>query len=270
MSRSQIVAALGLKSDSGALSEWLKGVPAPEWTARPNAKDELRSLAIELRTQGHSYREIQQLVPVSKSTLSLWLRDVLVDEPALSRLADRVAAGHENAATAIRARREAKERRIIGDARTQIPAPLDESALFMAALALYWAEGTKAKEWNPSEGVTLINSDLRSTAKQATINLLLGIGRDELAFRVAIHETGDVARAERFWADVVGIEQAELQRTSLKRHERRLTRRLPTEAYVGCLCIKVRKSTDFNRQIAGWWQGLVAAVATVEAPSGMV
>jgi hypothetical protein len=27
--------------------------------------------------------------------------------------------------------------------------------------------------------------------------------------------------------------------------------------------VRVRKSTDFNRQIAGWWQGLVAAVASL-------
>src|SRR5690349_5337686 len=107
-SRSQIVADLGLKTGGAALGRWLKGVPVPDWTKRPNAKDELRARAIELRAQGRSYREIQEVVPVSTSTLSLWLRDVLVDEAGRSRLADREQAGRENAAAARRASREAK------------------------------------------------------------------------------------------------------------------------------------------------------------------
>lgn len=94
--------------------------------------------------------------------------------------------------------------------------------------------------------------------------------RDALDFRVAIHKSGDVDAAERFWAGVVGIQQSELRRTSVKSHEALARRRLPAASYVGCLRVDVRKSTDFNRQILGWWQGLVAGIATVEAPSGMV
>jgi hypothetical protein len=69
-SRSQIATALGLKSGGGALTRWLKDVPVPEWTKRPNAKDDLRACAIELRKQGRSYGEILEEVAVSKSTLS--------------------------------------------------------------------------------------------------------------------------------------------------------------------------------------------------------
>jgi hypothetical protein len=263
MSRSQIVAALGLKTGGAALSRWLRGVPAPEWTERPNAKDELRAIAVELRKEGRSYAEIQSAVPVSKSTLSLWLRDVLVDEAARSRLADRELAGRENAVAAIRARREAKEARINGEARAQIPASIADSELFVVGLALYWAEGAKAKPWNPSEHVNLINSDPDVIRVFLAWLALLGVELKDLTFRAAIHHTGDVAAAEQFWANVVGISTSDLQRTSLKKHERRPTRRLPTEEYVGCLRVDVRKSTDFNRQIAGWWQGLVAAVASL-------
>lgn len=45
------------------------------------AKPDLRELAVDLRLEGRSYREIATVVPVAKSTLSLWLRDVpLTDE----------------------------------------------------------------------------------------------------------------------------------------------------------------------------------------------
>jgi len=35
------------------LEGWLRGIPAPEWTKRPTAKDDLRARAVELRLAGH-------------------------------------------------------------------------------------------------------------------------------------------------------------------------------------------------------------------------
>lgn len=81
LSRSQIADALGLGSGGQSLSRWLRGVPPPAWTKRPRAKDEARQAAVAMRQQGRSYREIGEVVGVSKSTLSLWLRDIpLTDE----------------------------------------------------------------------------------------------------------------------------------------------------------------------------------------------
>ena len=53
------------------LSAALKGTPPAEWTLRPNAKDDLRERARELRTQGLSYNEIVAKLGVSKSSVSL-------------------------------------------------------------------------------------------------------------------------------------------------------------------------------------------------------
>jgi len=77
-SLSQICDALGFKPGGGTLSRWLKGVPPPEWTLRPRAKDDLREQARALRREGKSYREIREVVPVSKSSLSLWLADIVL------------------------------------------------------------------------------------------------------------------------------------------------------------------------------------------------
>lgn len=234
------------------------------------SKEHLRADAVALRKEGRSYSEIQQAVGVSTSTLSLWLRDVLLDDAARSRLEDRALAGRENAAAANRSRRQTAEARTIREARSQMPETIHDSDLFLVGLSLYWAEGTKTKPWNPSERVCLINSDPDVIRVFLRWLSLVGVARDQLTFRVAIHESGDVDAAELFWADVAEIPREELERTSLKRHERRSRRQLPAESYVGCLCVKVRRSTELNRRIRGWWQGLVAAVATLEAPSGMV
>lgn len=269
-SRRQIAESLGVKTGGGALSRWLKDVPAPEWTKRPNAKDDLREIAIAMRKEGKSYREIQEFVAVSTSTLSLWLRDVLVDDAARSRLEDRARAGRLNAAAALRARREAKEERLIREASSQIPLRLEESDLFVAGLVAYWAEGGKAKPWNVSQGVSFINSDVNMIRLCLAWLRLLGIDDDRLLYRVYLHESADPGRAVAWWSEQLGADAARFSRTSLKHHERRI-RRLPSEDYHGCLRIDVRRSTDLNRQIAGWWHGLVAAAVSVEGDqSGMV
>lgn len=58
--------------NNGLLHRPVKGEPAPEWTKRPNAKDDLRDRARELRLQGMTYDQIQVELGCSKSSISLW------------------------------------------------------------------------------------------------------------------------------------------------------------------------------------------------------
>src|SRR6476646_1454491 len=78
-SRRQIKEILGTMSNS-TLDEALKGEPPPEWTRRARAKDDLRERARELRTQGLDYEEIADALGISKSSVSLWVRDLPIPE----------------------------------------------------------------------------------------------------------------------------------------------------------------------------------------------
>jgi DNA invertase Pin-like site-specific DNA recombinase len=71
-SRREIKDLLGPMSNS-TLNEALRGVPPPDWTRRPRAKDELRAQARELRAQGLNYEEIAASLGVAKSSVSLWV-----------------------------------------------------------------------------------------------------------------------------------------------------------------------------------------------------
>jgi hypothetical protein len=74
-SNREIKAILGPMSTS-TLTGFLRGVPPPDWTRRPNAKDELRTTARSLRNLGLDYDEIVASLGVSKSSVSLWVRDL--------------------------------------------------------------------------------------------------------------------------------------------------------------------------------------------------
>lgn len=269
LSRSQIAEAMGLADGGQPLTKWLRDVPPPAWTKRPNAKDDLRARAIALREAGKSYREISDVVPVSKSTLSLWLRDIPLTEEQRAALALRCPAGASKRAIAIRANAAQRRAGVHADALAQIGA-LSESELFVAGVAIYWAEGSKNKPWRTGARVSFLNSDPAMIRLFLCWLRLVGIDADRLQFRVCIHESADVEEAEAFWADVVSAPRSEFQRTTLKRHNPRTTRRNVGSGYHGCLCVSVRRSTDLNLRIAGWFEGIVAAAGTMELPSGVV
>ena len=158
LSRSQIAATLGLKSGGGALSRWLKDVPPPEWTQRSGAKDDEREQAIAFRKSGRSYGEIMRVVNVSKSTLSLWLRDLPLTPDEQGQLESNIVQGRRTRGAANRARRTAREAAAIAEARAQVPS-LAQSELFVAGVAAYWCEGAKTKPWRTAARVQFINSD---------------------------------------------------------------------------------------------------------------
>src|ERR1700755_299181 len=64
---------------SATLADWLRGIEPPEWTRRPNAKDDLREKALELRKQGWSVNDLAVRLGVAKSTAYLWVKHIPLD-----------------------------------------------------------------------------------------------------------------------------------------------------------------------------------------------
>lgn len=268
-SRSQISDALGLGSGGNTLSRWLRDVPAPEWTRRPNAKDDLREHAVAMRREGRSYREIGQVVGVSKSTLSLWLRNVPLTEEQQRALDLRCPPAASKRARAIRASAAQRRARVHEEARAQV-CELSESELFVAGVVAYWAEGSKNKPWRTGARVQFLNSDPAMIRLFLRWLALVGVDGERLQFRVSIHESADIARAERFWSRVVGVEPSTFDRTNLKKHNPLTVRKNIGEGDVGCLCVSVRRSAELNLRIAGWFDGIAVAADRLVSGSGVV
>jgi hypothetical protein len=79
-----------------------------------------------------------------------------------------------------------------------------------------------------------------------------GIAREDLVFRVYIHETADVEAAQRFWLDATDAQPSQFRSPTLKRHNPKTVRKNVGEGYRGCLRIDVRRSGDLYRRIEGW------------------
>ncbi|MFI1199013.1 hypothetical protein ACH4VR_06055 [Streptomyces sp. NPDC020883] len=250
LSRRQIRDRLGPLSD-GALTDLLEGEPPPGWTKRPNAKDDLREQARTLRRAGRTYDEIVAELGVSKSSVSLWVRD-------LPRPTKSPEAMHQMREARWAPYREARDRQIAetkAEAKKQIGV-LTERELFLVGVGLYWAEGAKSKPYARREHLQFVNSDPDMIRLYLAWLRLLKIEPERVRYRVMIHESADVEAAERYWADLVGVDVATLERTTLKKHNPKTTRKNTGESYHGCLVVRVLQSAELYRRIEGWWAGM--------------
>jgi hypothetical protein len=211
-----------------------------------------------MRAQGRSYREIQQVVGVAKSTLSVWLRDVPLSEDQQRALDLRGPAATSARAEENRANAARRRASIQTSAREQVTR-LSESELFVAGVVAYWAEGTKNKPWRFGQAVIFMNSDAGLIRLFLRWLDLIGVERRRLRFRLTIHESADVDAGFAYWSEIVGAGPDAFGKTTLKTHNPRTVRRNVGETYHGCLAVYVRGSADLNLQIAGWCDGLLLA-----------
>ena len=247
----QIKQILGPMSNS-TLHDALRGEPPPEWTRRPNAKDDLRASARQLRTQGMDYEEIAEALGISKGSVSLWVRD----QPTPARLSyeecrKRSAEGVNRYWAAERPVREARRAAAREAAAAQIGELTDRELLIAGSIA-YWCEGAKSKPHRRDDRVAFMNSDPSLIRFFLQFLDTAGTPRTDLVFRVFIHENADVESAQKFWLDVTGAAVDQFLTPALKHHNPKTVRKNVGENYHGCLRVDVRRSADLYHRIEGW------------------
>ncbi|MFJ8183737.1 hypothetical protein [Streptomyces sp. NPDC096105] len=254
LSRRQIRDRLHVDNND-LLNRLLQGEPAPDWTRRPNAKDDLRAKARELRLQGWTYDRIQVELGCSKGSISLWVRDL--PKPERKRTREEASAIAKRGWEATLRRREEERQQTKAAAASEI-GTLTDRELFVIGVALYWAEGSKSKPYSRRERITFVNSDPDMITLFLRWLALLDVDPTTLRFAVQIHETADVAAAEAFWAHHAGIDTGSLMKTTLKKHNPLTNRKNTADSYRGCLRVDVRDGAELYRRIEGWWSGIVA------------
>jgi transposase-like protein len=254
----QIKEILGPMSNV-TLHDALRGVPPPDWTLRPNAKDELRAKARELRAQGMDYEEIATALGVAKGSVSHWVRDL--PRPARLSYAEcrkRSAEGTQRYWEAERGVREARRASERAAAAGEIGDLTDRELLVAGAIA-YWCEGAKSKPHRRYERVVFTNSDPSLIRFFLRFLDVTGTPPADLSFRICIHENADAESAQRFWLEITGARRDQFLTPTLKRHNPKTVRKNVGEDYHGCLRIDVNRSSDLYRKIEGWADEIMSA-----------
>jgi transposase len=240
------------------LTEWLRGLPPPAWTARPNAKDDVRARAVELRAIGWSVNDIAAELGVARSTAWLWVRDMPLDPDSERATAKRA---HSKLMTDARwarhrVERDAAKDAVIASAVAAVGALNDRDVLLLGA-AIYWCEGTKSKPWRRIEHLQFVNTDPAIVRLFLRFLELSDVADDRIGFRVSIHESADAASATAWWATVLGVPIESFARPTIKRHISKTNRKNVAENYHGCVVVSVARSRDIYWRI----EGVMAAVS---------
>ncbi|WP_326562495.1 helix-turn-helix domain-containing protein [Micromonospora sp. NBC_01796] len=263
LSVAQIRARLGIGKDR--LYGLLRGVPAPEWTRRPNAKDELRDRAVRLREDGWSVTDIATELGVAKSTAYQWVRHLPLD-PDSPQVKERHAGANLLRATKAERRRDAvaDQEDALRLRAQQWTGDLNLRELMLVGAIMYWCEGAKNKPHRKQYELAFVNSDPRLVELFLRFVEATGRSRAELRYRLSIHETADVAAAGRWWAERLGIEQALFGAPQIKRHKPKTNRRNTGADYHGCLVVRVPRA----RELYVWIEGLTAGTVAGVTPAG--
>jgi predicted transcriptional regulator len=264
LSTAQIAKELGIRRGS-TLAGWLVGTPAPDWTKRSRAKDELRMRARELRADGATYPEIAEQLGVSKSSVSLWVRDIPAPprQAASARHARRMGSAYW---VAENARRDAAREEVKAEAAREIGA-LSRRELLLVGAALYWAEGSKDKAYARRERLVFINSDVRVIRTYLAWLDAMDVDPERRSYRLSIHESADVKAATEFWSEAIGVRASSFRSPTLKRHKAMTVRLNVGADYHGCLIVEVAKSRVEYQRMDGIFRA-IAEAAEVGPPPG--
>lgn len=220
------------------------------------AKLDLMSKAVSLRKKGLSYSEILKQVPVAKSTLSEWFRDVGLSEPQKQRLTQKKLAAALRGALKRKNDRIQRCKKIREESIVEVRG-LDRNAYWLVGAALYWAEGSKEKEHKISSPVIFSNSDgeMISFFYNWLIKIC-NVSPSEIYFELYIHENAQINLAKKYWAEVLSRDEKEFERVRLKKNKGTSFRKNRGKNYHGVLRVVVRKSSILNRKIMGWMVGM--------------
>ncbi|SCF39033.1 Homeodomain-like domain-containing protein [Micromonospora marina] len=160
LSVAEIRARLGISRDR--VYALLRGIPPPEWTRRPRARDDARAEALRLRAVGRSVDEIAVRLGVAKSTAYRWVGHIPLDASSDAAAQRRRAAGARRALVwaGKRTLREAAECEARRRAADWVGALASRELLLVGAV-LYMCEGTKSRPANPRYDLTFTNSGIR-------------------------------------------------------------------------------------------------------------
>ncbi len=208
--------------------------------------------AQELRQQGKSIKEIAKFLGVSKGSISIWCRDIVLTVEQIESLQKRMSTKGSYDAR-LKGARTQHERRLQQIKRLQeegfkIIESLSKRDLLLIGAGLYWGEGMK------KEGrARVANSD--PTIIKFMVNwfqILWGIQKEQFTLQILINKIHKkrVKEVERYWSNLLGISPTQFTKTTfIKAKNKKIYKNF--QDHYGTLLVSVRKGGDLRHKING-------------------
>lgn len=216
------------------------------------AKIKEKEQAIILRKKGKSISYIAKELLVSKSTVSIWCKDITLSRRQINIIAAKTK--HESTKALLFAAEQKRNERIIKTAQmkkigSEEVGKLSDRDIFMVGLGLYWGEGYK----KGSQEMGFTNSDLSMIKFYIKwLRKTYSIPKTRLTLRVSINSIHKdrIHEVERYWSKHTGIQLSQFTKTSLIKIRSKKVYENKNIHY-GTLRIKVQRGTNLRRQVMG-------------------
>lgn len=212
-------------------------------------KNLLRNKAVRLRKKGLSYNEIRKEVPVSKSTLSVWLKGVRLNKKQRERLYTKQIQILSRGIPSQKERRQREIEVIIENAAKEIPVPISSDAYQLFGAALYWAEGNKRKNFQ------ITNSDPYLIIFMVQwIKNIFGIDPSTLKAWLNIYPQQNDFDLKTFWSSITGIPLSNFGKSFIKPISTGFKKNI---LYHGTIKIYIPKGTNMRYKVYGWIKSIL-------------
>ena len=199
-------------------------------------KKEVRNEALKLRIEERkSYSEIQKILKVSKSTLSIWLSDYPLTEKEKQI---KISKGYDKSRETKRKNKEARKKKWIKEANTFYEKHKNDP-LFQLGLGLYWGEGFKT---GSTLGVANSDYKLLSTWVAWHKKYLPGVN---MFGKIQAHPDVDKEKAIEFWMSL-GLDYCKLYRCEPVSSKNKRPKRLP---HGTCQVITRKGSLEWHTKV---------------------
>lgn len=167
-----------------------------------------------MRQQGKSYSQIKSIVGVSKSTLSLWLRDYPLAEWRIRELRDHNQQRIEQFRKTMMSKKSSRLNTVY-EKQSKLILPLTKRDLLVAGLFLYWGEGEKAREAQ----IGISNTD--PAVPRFFIYWLMrcfGVPKEKLRVRLQLYSDMSIIEKTKYWSETLNIPLFQFQKPYVKKN----------------------------------------------------
>ncbi|MEK9151215.1 MAG: helix-turn-helix domain-containing protein [Patescibacteria group bacterium] len=179
-------------------------------------KKELKLKAIELRKEKKSYREIAELLHVSKSTVSYWLCDIDWSREIQEQLTERTRLLSQKRLVHLNELKRVKWQKVYLRAEAEAIFEFEkfkQNPLFVAGICLYWGEGDR----NFLNGkVRLSNVDERLLSIfRVFLEGICKVDKKKISAYILLYPDLDKKTCLNYWSKSIGIEKEKFFKTSV-------------------------------------------------------
>lgn len=216
----------------------------------------LHQRALFLRKKkGYSYKEIMSEIPVAKSTLSVWLKNVELSPQQKNRIFQKQQERWANNYSLGEWNREKRQREVavIRKKSKQEIGSLTKREFFITGIMLYWAEGNKV-----STMVAISNADPAFIAfMMSWFRNCLKISNNDFHLAIHYHQGQDYKKIEKFWSQLTDIPLEQFRKPFCKPPG---TGHRKHYLQWGVCRIYICRSANLLHQIQAWKDGLIESI----------